>query len=207
MPLKCFVKVGNITNLSDARYCAGMGVDLLGFPVEEAMPGYVRPEAYQAIAGWIAGVQFVGEITDADNVNLTQLLQNYQLDWLQVSHTSDWQGLLHYQLPLICRVDWLAIGSASQFFAVYGQVAPHVSWFLLEAEYESMTDSTLSAIREIAEQYPVLLGFGIEPNTVGAAIGQTGAKGIALKGSEEIRPGYKDFGALADILEVLEDTE
>ena len=29
MPLKTFVKVGNITNLSDARYCAGMGVDML----------------------------------------------------------------------------------------------------------------------------------------------------------------------------------
>ncbi len=31
MALKTIVKVGNITNLSDARYCAVMGVDMLGF--------------------------------------------------------------------------------------------------------------------------------------------------------------------------------
>jgi phosphoribosylanthranilate isomerase len=30
-------------------------------------------------------------------------------------------------------------------------------------------------------------------------------RGIALKGSQEIRPGYKDFGVLADLLETLED--
>jgi phosphoribosylanthranilate isomerase len=35
MPLKTFVKVGCITNLSDARYCAGMGVDMLGFRAVE----------------------------------------------------------------------------------------------------------------------------------------------------------------------------
>ena len=33
--LKTQVKVSSITNLSDARYCAGMGVDLLGFPIQE----------------------------------------------------------------------------------------------------------------------------------------------------------------------------
>ena len=44
MSLQTFVKVGEITNLSDARYCAGMGVDLLGFNVVENTPGYVDSE-------------------------------------------------------------------------------------------------------------------------------------------------------------------
>lgn len=207
MPLKCFVKVGNITNLSDARYCAGMGVDLLGFPVDAAIPGSIGPDAYRAMAGWIAGVQFVGEIEDADRVNLTQLLQNYQFDWLQIAHAADWQSLRHHQIPLICRVNWAEISSADRFFEIYGPVAPHVSYFLLEAEDQTLNEGTRTAIREIAEQYPVLLGFGIVPDSVSTALEQTGARGVALKGSAEIRPGYKDFGSLAEILESLEETD
>ena len=34
--------VGNITNLSEARYCAGMGVHFLAFPVD-----IVNPKMYQ----------------------------------------------------------------------------------------------------------------------------------------------------------------
>jgi phosphoribosylanthranilate isomerase len=205
MALKCFVKVGNVTNLSDARYCAGMGVDLLGFPVDDALPGYVTPAAFGAIAGWVAGVQFVGEVEDADTVNLTQLLGAYALDWLQVSRAADWAGLRHYGVPLICRVDWDTIGTADRFFEVYGSVASHVSYFLLESEAGALDEAARTTIAEIAKQYPVLLGFGLEPGTVEAALAQTAVRGIALKGSQEIRPGYKDFGVLADLLETLED--
>lgn len=204
MALKCFVKVGNVTNLSDARYCAGMGVDLLGFPVDAARPGHVTPAAFGAIAGWVAGVQFVGEVEDADTVNLTLLLEAYALDWLQVSRTTDWAALHHYEVPLICRVDWDAVGTADRFYETYGPVAPHVSYFLLESEAATLGEAART-IAEIAKQYPVLLGFGLEPATVEDALAQTAVRGIALKGSGEIRPGYKDFGALADLLEALEE--
>ncbi|MFT7424854.1 MAG: phosphoribosylanthranilate isomerase, partial [Algoriphagus sp.] len=35
MALRTFVKINGITNLTDARYCSGMYVDLLGFTFEE----------------------------------------------------------------------------------------------------------------------------------------------------------------------------
>jgi hypothetical protein len=53
--LKTKVKVSSIENLSDARYCAGMGVEWLGFPL--AMP----LEKFAEIRNWLAGVQIVGE--------------------------------------------------------------------------------------------------------------------------------------------------
>jgi len=204
MSLKCFVKVGNVTNLSDARYCAGMGVDLLGFPVDEQMPEYVSPEAFGAIAGWVAGVQFVGEIEDADTVNLTTLLQQYPLHWLQVGRAADWPALRHYQVPIICRVDWADVRTADRFFDAYSSVALHVSYFLLESTSGEWTDEIGAAIQSIGKHFPVLLGFGIEPATAETLVRQTAVRGIALKGSRETRPGFKDFGSLADVLEALE---
>ena len=55
--LKTKVKVSKVTNLSEARYCAGMGVDFLSFPVSS-----VDPKTYQEITGWVAGPLFGVEI-------------------------------------------------------------------------------------------------------------------------------------------------
>ena len=57
--LRTKVKISAVTNLSDARYCAGMGVEWIGFSMDT-----VPAEKYGEIRGWLAGVQVVGE-TDA----------------------------------------------------------------------------------------------------------------------------------------------
>jgi phosphoribosylanthranilate isomerase len=51
MALKTKVKAGNITNLSDARYCAGMGVDWLGFPAD-----VVNPDTFKEITNWVTSL-------------------------------------------------------------------------------------------------------------------------------------------------------
>jgi len=64
--LKTKVKVSKITNLSEARYCAGMGVDYLSFPTSS-----VDLKSYQEITGWVAGPKFGIEM-DGDENNLFQ---------------------------------------------------------------------------------------------------------------------------------------
>ena len=53
MSLKTLVKVGGVTNLSDARYCAGMGVAILGFCPEPSRPDYVDLDKFKEITNWI----------------------------------------------------------------------------------------------------------------------------------------------------------
>jgi phosphoribosylanthranilate isomerase len=81
MPLKTIVKVGNISNLSDARYCAGMGVDMLGFRVIDGLPGYIAPQAFQEIRGWISGPKVVAEIYGIDRSDkIPHIVENYAPD-------------------------------------------------------------------------------------------------------------------------------
>ena len=85
MALKTLVKIGGITNLSDARYCAGMGVDMLGFHVIQGQPNYISPESFQQIRGWITGPLIVAEIAGLQNPEDLQLiLENYKPDMLQM---------------------------------------------------------------------------------------------------------------------------
>ena len=44
MSLKCFVKVGSVNYLSDARYFSAMNVDLIGFKLDENNNRYLESE-------------------------------------------------------------------------------------------------------------------------------------------------------------------
>lgn len=76
MSLKTKVKVGNITNLSDARYCAGMGVDWLGFPIES-----VNPKTFAEITSWVTGPQFMIELKAG---TVPESLYEYGVELIQV---------------------------------------------------------------------------------------------------------------------------
>ena len=86
MALKTLVKVGNISNLSDARYCAGMGVDMLGFRVISGQEHYVSPELFKEIRGWFSGPSVVAEAYGIrSGEDLPFIIQNYLPDFIELS--------------------------------------------------------------------------------------------------------------------------
>ena len=199
MTLKTMVKVGQITNLSNARYCAGMGVNMLGFVVDVGSEFFISPEQFREISGWVAGVEFVGEISGSQIPELT----GYSFSYLQVSDRA---------LPEIVH----ASGYACIFYINTANYVPehiaqmmeeqqkYVSYFLLEGlNPDILNDAELERITTWAASYPVWLGSGITPHNLEKLLA-SGIKGIALYGGTESKPGFKDYDELADILEALD---
>ena len=199
MTLKTMVKVGQITNLSNARYCAGMGVNMLGFVVDDGSEFFISPEQFREISGWVAGVEFVGEISGSQIPELT----GYSFSYLQVSDRA---------LPEIVH----ASGYACIFYINTANYVPehialmmeeqqkYVSYFLLEGlNPDILNDAELERITTWAASYPVWLGSGITPHNLEKLLA-SGIKGIALYGGTESKPGFKDYDELADILEALD---
>ena len=199
MTLKTMVKVGQITNLSNARYCAGMGVNMLGFVVDDGSEFFISPEQFREISGWVAGVEFVGEISGSQIPELT----GYSFSYLQVSDRA---------LPEIVH----ASGYACIFYINTANYVPehiaqmmeeqqkYVSYFLLEGLNPDILDvAELERITTWAASYPVWLGSGITPHNLEKLLA-SGIKGIALYGGTESKPGFKDYDELADILEALD---
>ncbi|WP_373514526.1 hypothetical protein [Persicitalea sp.] len=204
--LKTFVKISNFTNLSDARYCAGMGVDMLGFSVDEASDQYIIPKKYAEMRAWIAGVKLVAESSESDPQKLLTVLADYEFDALQVEDPNLLQYLKsELDKPLLLRVD-VDHYEADELDALMGRYSAEVEFFLLESEKNaSLTDEWRNYLHKLSREYPILLGFGLESEAlVVDSIASIKMGGIALRGGEEIRPGYKDFGSLMDILESLE---
>ena len=199
MTLKTMVKVGQITNLSNARYCAGMGVNMLGFVVDDGSEFFISPEQFREISGWVAGVEFVGEISGSQIPELT----GYSFSYLQVSDRA---------LPEIVH----ASGYACIFYINTANYVPehiaqmmeeqqkYVSYFLLEGlNPDILDDAELERITTWAASYPVWLGSGITPHNLEKLLA-SGIRGIALYGGAESKPGFKDYDELTDILEALD---
>ena len=204
MALQTIVKLSNVTNLSDARYCAGMGVELLGFSMDSTSPDYIEPARFNEIRGWVAGVHIVGETSSADPEQIEQLLADYQPDVLQVDEAALLPYLSTMGKPLMLRVDLTGM-SLEQLEAVANTALPGIDYLLLESQSIIHIDEALKvALTQVASRHSVLLGIGFEADTIQSILAELPVAGIALTGGNEERPGSRDFGALMDILEVLE---
>jgi len=201
------VKISNVTNLSDARYCAGMGVEMLGFSIDQNSPNYISPKKFEEICSWLAGVQLVAESNMSDPQELLKTLAEYPVHYVQVEAP----GLLTYlqselSLPLILRVS-VDTYDANDIYSILSRYGDDVAYFLLESDKNlALTEDWIEVLSKLAKEYPILIGFGLEDDlTVNRLTDTFPEIGIALRGSEEIRPGYKDFGSMMDILEALEE--
>jgi len=190
MSLKTKVKVGRITNLSEARYCAGMGVDLLGFPVGE---GGLKPEQYKQMIEWVAGPEFVLEVHQSQMQDLKDVTDNYPGHYIQIGpHQLSWlsEKSLNFILSIEPK-DWVNL---------YGDLMSYEN--INFVELTGVTSQDGSTVRAISIYFPVLFSVhGLENLT---DILKLYPAGISLVGSDEEKPGIKDYGAVADILQALE---
>jgi phosphoribosylanthranilate isomerase len=210
MALKTLVKISNVTNLSDARYCAGMGVGMLGFSMDADSPYYVDPAKFAEIRAWVAGVLIVGETTSTDTDTIEQLIDTYQPDLLQVEEAAMLPYLSTFGkssdgLRLILRVD-LSRLTLDQLDTLFQSGSAGAEYVVLESNSPLHLDDDLKAsLQRLASRYPVLLGTGISANNVHHLLTNLPVRGIALSGGYEEQPGNKEFGELMDILEAIEE--
>lgn len=179
--LKTLVKVGEINNLSDARYCAGMGVELLGFALKHPNRKTISKEEYIAITGWLSGPKLVGEFIDTSDKVIVDYDQTLSFDYIQTNDAEQATRLKAQGKKVIFL--YKGIGSV-----------PEVDYVLIEAEV---------SIDDLVGQHDVLVGTEITLDNLDGLL-DSGIKGVNLKGGDEERPGYKNFDELADILEALE---
>lgn len=207
MALKTFVKISGVNNLSDARYCAGMGVDQLGFNVVPDHSNFIDSQKFKEIAGWVAGVKFVGE-TGARNVDyVEEVINSYKFDSIQTTRPDLLEEFreLHASIILDLNVDEYA--DASSLEKVLSYAHRWVDYVLIHSQHEMENRQRLKEIIPFAKRYDLVLGSWITSQNINELLNTTEFMGIAVKGGEEIKPGYKDFDELGDILEVIEVEE
>ena len=77
-------------------------------------------------------------------------------------------------------------------------------WWIFLQIRGSISDEYFWKSGSISAELPALINDGFNAGDLLSLLDQFQPKGIVLEGGNEIRPGYKDFNELADILELLE---
>jgi len=203
MALSSFVYVSNIDNLSDARFAAGMGVDLLGFKLDPNDATSLNNEQFHEISEWISGVKIVGEFGDSNPEAVKKLLNQFNVDYLLISDESQLHDFSMLGLPLIYKLHFNE-SNKDALLSTINYCSGAVDYFLLESDSPTLSEAAKNLISSLDSHYPLILGYGFESNNVLDVVGEFSITGICLKGSPELRPGYKEFDELADILEALE---
>lgn len=203
MALSSFVYISEITNLSDARYAAGMGVDLLGFNLDPNSESALSQLQFNEISEWISGVKIVGEFGKLDPESVSKRLDEFAVDYLLISDESRLHEFEMLGLPLIFKVDFEEADQNS-LLSTLNYCSGSVDYFLLSSDHEDVSQIANILIQSLDGKYPLLLGYGLHASNIAEVAADKAITGISMKGSPELRPGYKDFDELAEILESIE---
>lgn len=183
------IYVSRITNLSDARYCAGMGADLLGFVIDPADPDFVSVDTFQQLIAWVSGPARVVECGAAavtDNIQ-----SDYSPDFLHVSldQLAHWPSST---LKLMVEIPFPLVSTLSTEIRSRKGIA-----------YWLVTGAPDDIAEPLQLMSPVLIARNQFPGTIANYLKRMGAAGVALRGSAETVPGLKDYDHLAQVLEEL----
>jgi len=191
MLLQTKVIVSGVTNLHDARYCAGMGVENIAFPIDAKLGKHVGLAAWKEITEWLSGPSFGVELSSVENVDVDQFQADFFL-------TAQSELIEKYDAPFILKLE-----RYQDAVTLIPKLAGKVEAFLLEFSDKKLED-VWTEVQAWASNYSVYVGFGITPENVGKIIDEIKPLGIGLKGGTEIKVGLNDFDGLADVLEAIE---
>jgi phosphoribosylanthranilate isomerase len=202
MLLKTLVKVSAVNNLSDARYCASMGVQLMGLPLDHNHKQPISPAKFKEIIQWIHGVKLVGELQHSDLATIQETLHHYQVDYLQLDHPVDLSVIVSLDIPVLIRVILQGPEALEDIALCLRQYEASVTYFIIEtiAQDEAIIGQLQRHVEQLAINFPILQGFGIQPENLTYLLEKTNIQGIVLQGGIEIKPGYKDFEHLSTLL-------
>ncbi|SHL74270.1 phosphoribosylanthranilate isomerase [Hymenobacter psychrotolerans] len=208
MALLTSVLVRGINNLSDARYCAGMGADRLTFRLDPALPGHLTPEAVQEISSWVAGVELVGEFDTLPAAAINELAERCGLHGILLHRRRTPEELALLSRPVLKLIRWISDMLPEDVDSRFQAQTDHVAGFVLTAP----TTETLSAIQitrltQQARMFPLWLGAGFGASTGGSVrrlVETVRPVGIVLEGGDEIKPGLRDFSEMEAVFEELE---
>ncbi|GAB2941615.1 hypothetical protein GCM10027048_02550 [Hymenobacter coalescens] len=205
MALLTSVIVRGINNLSDARYCAGMGADYLTFRLDPALPGAVTPELVQELSGWVAGVQLVGEFSSLPTAQINQLATQCGLQLVVLHGLRLPEEMAELTVPALVLVNWIPDMLPEDVDRRFRALAPHVAGFLLtDLPPQPLTEVQLTRLAEQARAYPMWLAPGFATSTVRQLLTTVEPRGLVLEGGDEIRPGVRDFREMEAVFEELE---
>lgn len=199
MPHLVPLLIRGINNLSDARYCAGMGADKITFVLDPTLPGHLDAKTVKELAGWIAGVELIGEFDRLSAAEVNAIAAECGLDAVLLRSSRTAAELAEIAPPVYLELGADYLNQPQPFPA-------SVTGIVLEIAGLSPNDApeTRAAWRKLAIQGALWLGPGLHPALAHQLATELPLAGLVFPSGNEVKPGLRDFDQLEAVFEALE---
>ncbi len=197
------LQISGLTRLEDARYCAAMGADFLGFVQDPASPRYVPPGQAREIGEWVVGPEPVGIFGDATADEVVAACAAGGFRMARLDGMADPEACAAVEaagIPVVKTFPVRHDASAEQLRALLAPYAGHARYVRLDTEAtslwgadgESVSWRLVAALRDEAD---VFLAGTVTPESLPEALRM---RPVALDVSTTVEeaPGVLDFDRL-----------
>lgn len=197
MALKSLVKINQVSSLSDARYCAGMGVDILGFSLDQSSEAFISPEKFEEITQWVSGPMLAGEFENLDLETIRLATVDYNLGLIETTDSSLLEALRSLEIPLIYQSD---IRNQKDLSTLRDLIA--FGQDLLTYLHLKLKPNQVEKIQnELADiNVPLILNITSTLENLDLVSNH----GVSMTAHLETKTGLQDYGEIMDVLEALE---
>ena len=195
------VKICGITQLADARYCAGAGAAYLGFVQHAGSPRYVEPKAAREIIEWVEGVEAVGVFVDEGAAAINARCAEVGFTVAQLDGHESPEVVAAVEVPTIKAFRVQHDASSEQLRALMLPYQGVADYFLLDTHRTSLWGGLGESLnwrlaRDLAAEFPLFLAGDLHAGNVGEALATMRPYAVDLSSSAESAPGVLDFDRL-----------
>jgi phosphoribosylanthranilate isomerase len=195
----------DITNLSDARFAAAADAALVGFSFDPLSANFVNPAQMMEMRAWLSGPGIVGNFGLVAPDELNRHIAEYQLEAVEVGYDvyAGYAKSLHAQTIMRLKLSALDQAGIRHFDGDY--LLLHADALFPNFTMAKANKQLLYLLEKACAETRCLLDIPAEATQLRSMVESLNPYGICLYGGREERPGVREFGALQEQLEVLED--
>ena len=200
MSLKYFVHVSSINNLSDARYCSGMMVNSLGFDLDKESKTKLPLENINEICKWVNGVDFVGEFNNSQSNYINEVINELDFNYISVNICNTIKSIDfdHQKIIIVLPEPNLISPGTNNYLR---DNFPESRTLIID----NLTKDSISKLELLTDNYEIIIN-PLETINITKSILNKFDLGLLLKGSQEIKPGYKDYDSISDYLDAIDES-
>ena len=194
MTPKKFIKIRGVNNLSDARYCSGMMVNVIGFNLDANQKNGVNIDSFKAITKWIQGPKIAGEFDNMELELIRKYLSLIDLDIIETCNPSFLAPLIDTGKEVYLKINLDSLVNEKVLFNKIkeGQTANKIVVYSPE---KSKNEKLLINLLNYTKNEQIINGFNLDLSQIDFW------PSIEIMATPEDKPGYKDYGEVMDVLE------
>ncbi len=195
------IKLGNITNLSDARFAAAAGIEYMGFCFDTNNVNYIPPIKAKEIIDWTSGCFVMAEFGKQSIHEIMAITEMLNIDVVEINNHLLPKDLVEIDKPIIKKLD-LSLLNNESLAAEITLFSTKVDAFHLFASHGNISINE-EQLKEICNSSKIIWGINTSSKTIKQIIANYQPYAINISGGDEEKTGVKDFDELNNILDVL----